>query len=531
MFVRTAGSIVNPPLALCPSQSSRGWWWTVLFLAELLVLTYWFDFGALAQVDRWWARGLWYAPRMLQIVLAGAAALILLGGVSQLGAPLPAQRCAGYYYLGHLLALAGFALVTHFLLANAAPTPSVLLAWLGLGGAAALLGLACWLPPVCWGGLLRRGWRVGLAALAVGLASYGVGRLLIGNWQGFGRPTLWSAAALLQFVSPEVVYQPEASVLGTPGFVVEIAPACCGYEGMALAALFAGLYLWLFRDLLRFPHALLLVPLGIALAWAANVVRIVALVALGSWLSPAVALGGFHSQAGWLSFLGLSLGLVAVSRQSGLFLKMAPVQDDAGRATAAYLTPFLALLATQLATAALSNGFDWLYPLRLLPAGAALWYFRREYTDLRWTLSLPALGWGVVAFGLWLALDWADPGMAAPPSEAPGTLWLCGRGLGSVVVVPLAEELAFRGYLLRRLQAADFQSVAPGRFTVLSFLLSSALFGALHSRWLAGTLAGMIYALVLYRRRELTDAVLAHAVTNALIAAAVLAAGCWHLWM
>ena len=74
-----------------------------------------------------------------------------------------------------------------------------------------------------------------------------------------------------------------------------------------------------------------------------------------------------------------------------------------------------------------------------------------------------------------------------------GTVWLVFRIVGSVVTVPIAEELAFRGYLTRRLITSEFQDVPLGRFTWVSFLLSSVLFGALHSRWLAGTLAGMLY--------------------------------------
>jgi len=96
--------------------------------------------------------------------------------------------------------------------------------------------------------------------------------------------------------------------------------------------------------------------------------------------------------------------------------------------------------------------------------------------------------------------------------------------------VPIAEELAFRGYLLRRLIAADFDQVTSVRFTWLSFLVSSVLFGALHGRWLAGTVAGMCYALAMYRRGKVADAVIAHAVTNALIAADVLIMGNWGLW-
>src|SRR5262249_36909700 len=102
---------------------------------------------------------------------------------------------------------------------------------------------------------------------------------------------------------------------------------------------------------------------------------------------------------------------------------------------------------------------------------------------------------------------------------------------GSVVVAPAAEELAFRGYLTRRLIAADFRSVPPGTFTWPSFLASSALFGLTHGpNWAAGTLAGMAFALVYYRRGKLIDAVLAHAAANGLLAAYALATGDWSRW-
>ena len=41
---------------------------------------------------------------------------------------------------------------------------------------------------------------------------------------------------------------------------------------------------------------------------------------------------------------------------------------------------------------------------------------------------------------------------------------------------------------------------------------------------------GILYALAMYRRGKLGDAVLAHAVTNALIAVSVLATGDWTMW-
>ena len=142
-------------------------------------------------------------------------------------------------------------------------------------------------------------------------------------------------------------------------------------------------------------------------------------------------------------------------------------------------------------------------------------------------------------FILWVGLEWGlgnlGKGSFIPKSlgEMPvgwAAFWLLFRLLGSVVTAPIAEELAFRGYLLRRLISADFDQLRSPRFTWLSFLLSSVLFGALHGRWLAGTVAGMFYAWAMYRRGRVADAIVAHATTNALIAAVVLIFKEWELW-
>jgi len=77
----------------------------------------------------------------------------------------------------------------------------------------------------------------------------------------------------------------------------------------------------LFRKDRRFPKALLLLPVGAIAIWILNVFRIAALVMIGAsgWLE--VAKGGFHSQAGWLSFNAVSLGLVAITMRGGYFMK------------------------------------------------------------------------------------------------------------------------------------------------------------------------------------------------------------------
>ena len=199
----------------------------------------------------------------------------------------------------------------------------------------------------------------------------------------------------------------------------------------------------------------------------------------------------------------------------------------------------MALIATQMITSTLSPGLDRYYPARVIAVAVVLLIFRKSYSELRprWSWAAVAIGCGVFAVWMFLEPSGATASTAMPTHSGPQSfpqgwvgIWLIFRVVGSVVMVPLAEELAFRGYLTRRLIGSDFQSVPPGQLTWLSFLVSSVLFGVLHGRWVAGTLAGMAYALAYHRRGELTDAIVAHGVTNALIAAVVLATGAWSLW-
>ncbi len=116
-----------------------------------------------------------------------------------------------------------------------------------------------------------------------------------------------------------VVADSATHVIGARDFKVEIATECAGFEGIGLIWVFLGAYLWAFRRSLRFPEAFWLIPIGTGVMWVANALRIVLLVAIGTLWSEKVALGGFHSQAGWLAFNGVALGLVAASRRVRAF--------------------------------------------------------------------------------------------------------------------------------------------------------------------------------------------------------------------
>jgi CAAX prenyl protease-like protein len=178
--------------------------------------------------------------------------------------------------------------------------------------------------------------------------------------------------------------------------------------------------------------------------------------------------------------------------------------------------------------------------LRVVAAVFVLWRFRKAYAELNWTVGPAGVAIGIAVFVLWIAAE-RLLGPGTPPTGAPAAwtaapdavrwTWLLFRVLGGVVTVPIAEELAFRGYVLRRLQSPDFTAVDLRTFAWMPFLVSSVLFGALHgSRWFVGAVAGMLFAWAAKRRASIGDAVAAHAVANLLLAAWVLVTGDWRLW-
>jgi len=156
------------------------------------------------------------------------------------------------------------------------------------------------------------------------------------------------------------------------------------------------------------------------------------------------------------------------------------------------------------------------------------------------TWRLVGIGIGVFTFLVWMALAPAD-GLedaekvaAMDPAQLGqpwALLWLLFRLAGYTITVPIAEELAFRGFLARRLIDDDIERVPAGTFTWLSFLASSLAFGAMHGAdWQRATLAGLAFALALYHRRRLSDAIVAHATTNAFLGGYVIATGAWTEW-
>lgn len=447
--------------------------------------------------------------------------------------------------LAHFVLLALFVALSSFLF-DARPSLPLDFAltggWLVTGAAACGLVVLAFVPAAFWVEVIRSTRHVLAFAVLVSAGGFVSSQLALTLWQPLSRGTMDVAYAILHPFVDNLIIDPENFILGSPGFQVEIGAPCSGYDGLGLILVFAVAWLWFHRAEWRFPHALILIPAGLATIWLINCARVAALVLVGIAGAPDIALGGFHTQAGWLGFTAVALGICLGARRVPWLLKDArsafPSESEVTNPVAAYLVPFLAILAGSMVAQLASGGFEWLCPIRVVGSLAALWYFRERYRTLNWRFGWTSIALGGFVFVIWMALEPVvtpvQAGMPLPLSQAPAfarVTWLVIRVVGSVVTVPMAEELAFRGFLLRQFGSRDFESVRRQSVSWTAILLSSLAFGALHGeRWLPAVLAGVAYAVAVVRRGSIGDAIAAHATTNALIAAAVLFWGSWQLW-
>jgi CAAX prenyl protease-like protein len=217
-----------------------------------------------------------------------------------------------------------------------------------------------------------------------------------------------------------------------------------------------------------------------------------------------------------------------------------------------YVVPFvLYLLLTAAATHAGDN-----YPLAyggaVLLVGLASWWLLRGRGVLRPhpRLVIP-IAVGLVGIALWIGLSvlriehaitagwpaWLRPQPRAgfdPFSQlaSPVAAWgfVVVRLLGLVVLVPVAEELFWRGFLLRWIESPDWQDVPVGSFGIRSFVAVTVLFAAAHPEWLAAAGYCMILNGLLYWKKDLWSCVVAHAVSNLVLAVYILTTESWWLW-
>lgn len=217
-----------------------------------------------------------------------------------------------------------------------------------------------------------------------------------------------------------------------------------------------------------------------------------------------------------------------------------------------YLAPYGAYVVIATVAAGIAHTAD--YALRIAVTALLLAILWKKYQPIagsgsRLTSGLAGAGMGLIGVLLWIALllPFQDPREGVQFTAAEFALRLA----AATLVVPLAEELLFRGYLLglvtqwqdarRRgipdplgvaLDKRSVHEMAPGTWTGLGVVISSLAFALGHSpqQWLAAFGYGLLMSILWIWRGDLIAPIAAHAVTNLVLYTFVFFTGNWGLW-
>ena len=178
---------------------------------------------------------------------------------------------------------------------------------------------------------------------------------------------------------------------------------------------------------------------------------------------------------------------------------------------------------------------------------ASILYFSRHVIPRSAPHWMSSIVLGLAVCALWVAPDALFPAWrghwlfqnsitghlktSIPPEEFT-PLMLVLRTARAALLVPVLEELFWRGWLPRWLQDTTFSKIPLGQYTPFAFWSTAVLFALEHgSFWEVGLLCGIIYNWWMRRTRSLGDLMLVHAVTNLALSLYVIATGKWTFWM
>jgi uncharacterized protein len=217
----------------------------------------------------------------------------------------------------------------------------------------------------------------------------------------------------------------------------------------------------------------------------------------------------------------------------------------------AYVLPFVLYLAFTQVIAAYPDQYAWLYPAVVLLVGfvtLSLLRGRRLFRPHRDVLAGVIVG--LIGIALWIGLcrlnleqpagvyfpSWLQPKRAAfnpfHNIAEPVTRWafIVARLAGLVILVPVVEELFWRGFLLRWLLSPDWEHEKLGQMSARSFAVVTLLFTLAHPEWIAAAVYCSLLNGLLYWKRDLWNCIVAHGVSNLVLGIYILSMGSWELW-
>lgn len=179
---------------------------------------------------------------------------------------------------------------------------------------------------------------------------------------------------------------------------------------------------------------------------------------------------------------------------------------------------------------------------------AAIWLFSwpilKTQTVRHWAGTIRL---GVLVFVIWIAPDLLFPGYhehwlfsndflgqvssGFPEDQRSNWLILILRIVRAALLVPILEELFWRGWLMRWLIKPEFETIPMGSYAPQAFWIVAVLFASEHGPfWDVGLAAGILYNWWMIRTKNLGDLIVAHGITNLCLSLYVVATGRWEYW-
>jgi CAAX prenyl protease-like protein len=181
------------------------------------------------------------------------------------------------------------------------------------------------------------------------------------------------------------------------------------------------------------------------------------------------------------------------------------------------------------------------------------WLFRDHYPPLGRPHLIAAIAVGLLAAALWIAGQHWLNGVAIAGRNLGAPLWgkselhnpheIFGNGLAfwghvivkigrAITIVPIVEELFWRGFILRAFVSWDrFELVPWGKFTLFAFLGSALLSTLQHpANWGVSIACWMLYNALFYWKKSLLCMMITHGITNLALYTYVVRTGDWQFW-
>jgi uncharacterized protein len=215
--------------------------------------------------------------------------------------------------------------------------------------------------------------------------------------------------------------------------------------------------------------------------------------------------------------------------------------------TVAYVAPFVAYVGLMALERAAGLPPQIFLPLRIAVVALLIWVVSRPFFSFRPSRPVASIVLGIAVFLIWIAPDvlfgyrhfwlFENSVTGKAVSSMPDALrhnipFLALRTGASFLLVPILEELFWRGWLMRWLIKPEFDKIPFGTYAPMAFWVVAAMFASEHGPyWEVGLAAGILYNWWAVRTRNIADCMLAHSVTNAILSAYVLFGGQWQYWL